>query len=324
MRVKKTSDTLPDWVIENKKIDNLTTKKETEINSIVKASKIKLLENESLNESKMVAEREKIEKTMSNEGKYYCDSGWGEEAQKQLKEYASACGMNKKDFVVISNKDIKEVSKEIPKREVKKSSIPIGDAFKLDRFDDIEKQEPNWEKIEKSKSLVEKPSLLSNSVVAVRGGEDYNKNTHRKKIRGQNSIMEEDAIGEYAKNGEDSGEYFSKMRAKLIEEKQSKRKEWEKDAVDSLPKIRGRSSIFPIESAQDGAGKNKKALTEDFTIKQDDIKGLGDTLKGRNQNRKEAIKNKKEKDDSWQEVKKPDGTKISDVFGEELKKFMGK
>ena len=274
-----------------------------------------------LSEDQLVEERDVIEKCASSNKKYFYNVGWGDNIVNALKEYASVCGIDLKSlqplsFDYISN--IKRLSSNdsiIKTASSEKSNLTV-DAFKIDeKINALDKEESNWQEVRPSIKLNNKPSLISNTVRSLRGGEDYLANSIPQTARGQNSILDPNAIDNYVKDSkEDVGDKIIRENKQKMDQYKNRKAEWEKEIIEgnnSIVDMGSRGKVFVTESMNVQSGIKGDVFNYDVMPE----KTVGETIKDINEERQ---KNKKH----TFETKGQSSASISDDFTESLKKYL--
>lgn len=318
----------PSWVFEKKSNTSNVSKEalsQDEVNRII---------SENISDNQMIAEREQIERCASEGSTYHYNSSWDKKAISNLKEYAYACGLNMNKFKGVNRdylyevQDINRQSKNANKmkREAKYSTDINIDAFKLDEkgnTDHLEKD--NWEDIKRQSDLKDKPSIMDNTVRAVRGGENYYENSFSQTARGQNSITDPDAIENFAET-EDTGERLRIENENKANQRQEKHKEWEQNKIKEMSSdnIIPKGRVFPTEvmNAQHGLNTSASKLAN---LKAEDVpeKTEGEKISEKNEEHRQSIQ-REEKTNHWEKLNTASVRRISDNFAETLKQNLGK
>lgn len=302
-----------------------------------------------VDEKTIDSECSRIEKIASsnNDNIFYINGTWDDDVKSHLKEYALACGIKRdkiveasKEQIIATKRSIVEAQKEKEmlkvastqtdvevNPEVEKISNVLKDPFKIDeKLDDDRNIHEDWEKISYAQILKDKPT--TSGINAIRGGEDYNKNHSHKSANNQNSIFDSGKIEALA-NSEDV-DVGQRIRQEKEEILQSRLSDQQKDRDAKLAEATEELSImtignvFPTESlvAQPGIRGEMGGSLMDADSIPDQTKG--EMLREINQEKTASIQRpKEEKDRSWEKVDNNIRT-ISDDFGEELSKLMGK
>ncbi len=176
-----------------------------------------------------------------------------------LREYTVAVGLKPENFVGInpkianSNAMVKTASTQETKetKETKKTKETIADKLQnmwKDPFNIEEKsntdhmKKADWEGIKQQNALSDAPSMNSNFVKALRGGEDYNKNSNTKLPSNMNSISDPKAIEKLANDTtEGSRERIRKEKEDRQTNRIKENKEWQTEmAKKADQEIRGK------------------------------------------------------------------------------------
>jgi hypothetical protein len=289
---------------------------------------IKLL-SKNINEDGIVEERDKIEKCASSNKTYYYNSNWNEESIEQLKEYATICkcktiGVNPEGEDFLKKSDEIEKMHKQASTNIKESSLlsDVIDPFNLDREIDTSylKKDMSWNKLS-STSKILKPiaSNKQHSIVSIGGGEDYFKNLHLNVRRGQNSVINPNAIDSIVNDkSEDVGLRIRKERKERETGRKAEIIATEKQIVQKAKDIgfgsipHGTVTLTESLNAQPGI-KNKNIFNLDAE------QTAGEKLADQNRQRKASIQREAKKDDRLWDKQQPQAThEISDVFTKSL------
>lgn len=321
----------PEWVFS--KDDSSAIEKAGHI-TMAEADGMKVRAGEPSDES-MVAERERIEVCASSHKDYHCNARWSDSVKSQLREYSIACGMSPEKFKVIDYQEIitrlasiqSDVGNATMVRTASKSGLVI-DAFKIEEKAKTDHMDVvDWQSNKSQLKLSEKPTLVSNSVRSLRGGENYFENSDTKTARGQNSITNPNAIEEFSKT-EDSGDLIKKQVKARKEERAASNKNWQDEKIKSMAgsEIIPKGKVFMTEdmNAQSGIGSSDGIKKyHGFGVEGLPEKTAGEQLSGRNESRRKSIQRNVEKAE-WQFVQSESTRVISDDFTESLKKLLKK
>jgi len=283
---------------------------------------------QALTEDQLVSERDQIEKCAQKGTVYHYNVAWDKNTVASLKEYALACNLDSKKIVAASIDHLEGTIKtaSVQCEEVEQTNtLTLSDPFHLDSIPDApltaHKRE-HWEKEGKQSVLTDKPSVMSNAIKAIRGGEDFNTNSYTQTARGQNSIGNPDAIENYTKE-EDTGERLRKENEEKRATAKKNHEEWQNEKIakmsdkDLLSKIN--RSVFPTEvlNAQPGI----KGNLYDFEKIPD--KTEGEKIRESNKEYKKQIRGEEKAKHEFS-IQSATPRSISDEFTESLKKAMGK
>ena len=292
-----------------------------------------------ISENDLVEEMDLIEKCASSNSIYHYNSAWSKETVSQLKEYATVVGL--KDFVPVeltkscmtstasSNTMIKTASKENTLLDGLKNVW--ADPFKIEeRSETKHMDKKNWQVIEAESKMKEQPSMSNKSVMALRGGENYNTNSDIKTAPGNNSITDPSAIETLANDTkEDTGVRLRREQSEKEQNKKTAHNQWQQDVIDSMKHRNtiAEGKVFQTETMVVQSGLNSPSSQMGVYAKFDKNsipeKTQGELIKEQNNTRKESIQRKSEKND-WEQPKGQNVRTVSDLFSEELKKNMGK
>jgi len=290
-------------------------------------------------------ECENIENCAKSKTPYLYNQKWSNDVKKELKEYASVCNLDSNNFKEIDpDFMLSQISHIVEAAENKSSIIKlasvenptildtakeiIADPFKLSNIKDRVK-EPNWQNVAKQSILTDKPSILSNSIKAVRADENCCLNIDTKVARGTNSIADPDAIKKLTESNEKQpGEIVKERKEAAIQEKIQEKKnqniEWQNEILKAAGDIGiiPKGKVFKTESCvfKQGYGTEDQPKMGAFkTVDPDSMpdKTMGETISEFNKAKKEAKKH-------IFEVKKECAASISDEFAQSLKKYAQK
>jgi len=291
-------------------------------------AKIKLIANdiisqmpEEVGEENLTVEREKIETHASNKTKYLYSSNWSKSVIASIKEYAAICG-TEIEAIDLNNYSIQKVasSSQMTRTASKTETVlKLNDPFHLENIE--QKQErSDWQTITAEKKLVGNPSMMTNSVRAIGGGEDYFKNSDVPLAQNQNSILNPNAIKEFAESKvEGIGEKLARSVKEREEFKQKESASREQDMASKMKLdtlIRG--SVFPtgIMNLQAGSASSNITLDKSNLPKET----VGEKIAAVNDKRKSDRHNQRGEFSISKEAK----VGIGDSLFNSLKKTMGK
>lgn len=283
------------------------------------------LSSTSINDNDLVAQRDEIEKCAKAGKQYIYNSDWDAKTRAELKEYALACGMNMDKFKSVASENIQNIlsiHKEVNiVKEENEAKMQLKDPFKIDEINNKKAEVENWEKIGKQKNLNDRPDIDSR-VIPVRGGDDITKNSSPKISKGQNSILDPDAIKRAIESREeDTGARLKREKAEKEASKITRHESWEKEKIEAMSGkgIIPNRKVFPTEVMNAQSGIKDKPF--DFDKVPDQT--AGEKLKESQVARKKSIRGEeKQKYDFKLEAGKK--TSVSDTFAEELKKGLKK
>ena len=299
-----------------------------------------------MDDNAIAKECDKIEACVSQGTEYACSEEWPSRVISHLHEYAVACGMHSKQFLVVSstrNRAEHHAEKqESMQRFAAKSttqnaseddgSIPtkdkllsvMSDPFHIDeRADTSHMEEENWEQVKPEARMSDAPVIMGNSIIALRGGENYNLNREAGVAKGQNSIVNPGAIEELAKSDDMTpGERLAVDNARRAEERQQEKGSWEEDRILAMThkSIIPHGKVFPTETlnAQPGLQHQPSMFKPKEEIPD---KTAGEQLAKQNEAHRQSIQREHVEDD-WERPHRASSRSISDVFGEELQKHL--
>ena len=277
---------------------------------------------ESLNDDTIVLEMNHIEKCAAAGKDYYYNAGWEDARVASLREYAEACGFQGRMVSVDPHdENITYLSSGTKSPTVKTASATplleaIGDPFHLDvspktdedtglrlrreAKDRKEARKQGWETISGEKKLTN-PDVMATSacVIKLPGEDDYRTSRTLSVRRGENSIIEPDAIGTLSKT-EDTGERLHREAKERQEQKKAQKGIWQQEIVQKAKEIGPgaltRGSVFMTEVGNAGPGGVVSGL-----LPKEDVpdRTLGENLKSRNDERKASIQRRKAESMEW-------------------------
>jgi hypothetical protein len=337
MKINRVADEkkVSDWCLEgkNQPVEKFVEAKGITTNDIKRITN--LPDSGKLSEDQLVQERETIEKCAESKIPYHFNSKWDGKTVDSLKEYAKVCGLKEDKIAPVSSEYVKEIEslsvkdEDFMKQSKKKTKLEF-DPFHLNNVEDkFESKKEDWEKVNKQASLSDKPSMNSNAIRSHRGGEDYFVNSFTQTARGQNSIGNSDAIKNLIEDTqEDTGARLKKENEQKRQAKKQNHVEWQKDKIEAMSEldIVSKGKVFPTESlnAQPGVRDSFVGAYSKFDPKTIPDKTAGEKLGEKQEERKQSIQRKSEKDNDWQNLKSASNGMVSDSFSDSLKKNLKK
>lgn len=319
---------VPEWLYRKAAIDN-------DYSGIEVSDAEHILEKQSdLSEDDLVQERERIEAACEANKVYCCSSTWSATTKSSLKEYANICGLGSDQFREIDPSQI-EITQEASSSKMTKTAsaeaeaeqINLGDVFKLDREEvDIK---GDWEKVDRSAKLAEKPVMFSNGIIPIRGGESYEENSYASTARGQNSLDNPNAIEEYANSEkEDTGARLRRENKERSEASAKKHEAWQQEKIAAMEEgkdIVPKGTVFPTESMNAQPGVQHTPATGGVYSDAQEMpeKTLGEKIADQNEESRKSIQREKA-DDNWEKMQTEASREVSDVFMDSLKQQLGK
>lgn len=326
----------PSWAFGNKSLDDYQEKE------MVDLERLNVTPSQNVTEETLLAECKHIELCASSGKTYHYNSTWSDSHISHLKEYASVCGLTSvkgiDPKVVIedrtqitqeaqNSRNIKVASVALPDQK----KIDLGDPFHLEERSDISHMEKTkWQEVKKQANMKEVPVMLNGNIIPIRGGEDYFKNSDIKaNAKNQNSIADPDTIKNLAEGTkEDNGMMLKRLQKEKEEMKKQTHASWQKDIVDSMEykEIVPRGKVFPTESMNAQSGLNspssKMGVYAKFDPENIPSKTQGELIKEQNEAEHKRINPRAEKAKYEFEMSHQANRKISDVFSEQLKKYV--
>jgi len=327
----------PSWAFGSESLD---TYQEQEA---VNLERLNVTPTQEVSEATLIAECEQIEKCASSGKPYHYNSAWNPSHISHLKEYALACGMDVSKFKGINPQQVIQDNEEVVKsasdsRNIKtaavdngKMKLDIGDPFHLEeRSDTSHMEKAKWQEVKKQANMKDAPVMMGANIIPIRGGEDYRTNSNVKaNAKNQNSIADPNAIKTLADSeAEDNG---MKLKRQLKEKEEAKKvahMTWQKDIVDAMEHkaIIPKGNVFPTESmnAQPGLGtpSSKMGVYAKFDPESIPEKTAGEKIKDQNAAYRKSINSRTEKPKAEFEMSHQSSRAISDVFSEQLKKYV--
>lgn len=279
-----------------------------------------------------------IDTCATNRSKYCYNSTWPAHVVAHLKEYALASGVEKRKIVGYDPSEIKQelekessskknLTKTASTQETSDLSALWKDPFKIDEhLEEKAVSVDNWEKVTSSKKLSDRVSFTG--INALRGGEDYNKNSDIDLAKNQNSITNPHAIEALAESDEeDTGVRLRREKEeRLAAREQEKENDWQEKVADAEKAMGNYShgNVFPTESltAQPGLEREGYGVYKQYSPDDVPDKTRGELISEANKERRESIQRKSQKDRSWDTAKSANIRTISDDFASQLKKLL--
>jgi len=327
----------PTWAFGSESLDNYQEQ------DAINLERLNITAPQEVSEVTLLTECEQIEKCASSGKTYHYNSAWTPSHVAHLKEYALACGMDASKFKGVNPQSVIEDHQDVVKsasgsRNIKtaavdngKFKLDLGDPFHLDeRSDTSHMEKAKWQEVKKQANMKEAPIMMGSNIIPIRGGEDYNTNTNTKaNAKNQNSIADPDAIKKLSESeAEDNG---AKIKRQLKEKEEAKKvahMQWQKDIVDAMEHkaIIPKGNVFPTESmnAQPGLGtpSSKMGVYAKFDPESIPEKTAGEKIKDQNAAYRKSINSRTEKPKAEFEMSHQSSRAISDVFSEQLKKYV--
>ena len=301
---------------------------------------------ESLDDTGLVDEMDRVEKCASSGDNYAYNPSWTDEQISQLREYAVVCGMKGKMLPARQAAEVQPVSDdtEMQKLSVAISasrptasaelSVAVGDPFKLSDLNDAPASADKWEKVTFEHKLASAPDVnaRSGSIMSIRGEYDYETSQTLRTRRGENSVADPDAIGKLATE-QDSGERLRAENAQIASERKAAKTSWQQDVIQAA-KATGAGAL-PRGHVMLAADMAPQHQTSDVDLKlaMSEIAGMtdgkakndlpdtteGERLKAANSSRKTGIQRAAVTED-WQRVKGTTKPTLSDEFADALER----
>jgi hypothetical protein len=338
MKIFRVSDekVAPIWAFGSKDLDKY---EETEA---VNLERLNITPPQEVSEETLLTECKQIEACASSGKVYHYNTAWTPSHIAHLKEYAFACGMGSSQFKGVDPQlvieDTKQVTKEASAaRNIKmaavddgKLKLDLGDPFHLDERSNTDHMgKAKWQEVKKQANMQEAPVMLSGSIIPIRGGEDYRTNANTlANAKNQNSIADPDAIKKLAEGPEDTGSRLKRLQQEKEEAKKQEHLNWQKDIVEAMEHkdIVPKGKVFPTESMNAQPGLNtpssKRGVYAKFDPEFIPEKTEGEKIKDQNAEYRKSINPRTEKAKTEWELSQQASRKISDVFADELKKFV--
>lgn len=341
MNVISHNSNYPDWIDNFYKKLSKEASKSGKVSDTLDLSQLKdvrlnIKSASSVNEVDIVKECNYIDKISQKTGsRYYINKTWPTEVKAHLVEYACSCGMKCENCIELDPEIVVEASKKA--KMVRTASTNVAtekeEAIEWDGFgfDEIHRQAANkhmeksdWEKVEPQQVLGDKPSLLSGSIVPIRGGEVYEKTQIVGVQDGQNSIVDPDALERLANSEkEDVRTKIRKAKEARMQDKQAQKDREIERLARELKKynLDKKTSVFATEVMNANPGLNTPdsqiGVFRDYDVSELPKKTKGEMLRDKNKERSASIK-REQKADTWEKPSRPTKAEISDLFGESL------
>jgi len=318
----------PDWVFEGSNTPEFSDSEyiTSDTYNVIKSMP------DSLDADALVIERDRIEACAKKGSLYHCSKSWDAQSRSALKEYAIVCGMDLTKFHTVSPEEVVEKYASSESRFDKQMDRGLGiskeeasmieDPFKLDTAGDNDyMKEASWEDVKKPLTLNNRPSMMSNAIKPVRGGEDYFENSDIPVARGRNSINNPGAIEALAENEqEDTGARLKRENEERASQREANHESWEQGKVDAMEfnDIIPKGKVFPTEVMNAQPGIRGEVFDFDSIPEQSE----GEKLAKANDDRRKLIQGEDAEAHEFMPRKAP-VLSISDTFGAELAKHLG-
>lgn len=295
----------------------------------------------SIDDDQLIQELDLIEQKAASGEMYVYNVCWGQEAVSSIREYATihgcdAIGVNPDSIEVKAYFAVGSggLSKSAVIEDEKSNQLPfeVIDAFRFDEKGDLSHMDKkDWEKITPEEKMGTPDVIRMSSDSVVRLGsctEDNNLSPHMAQRRGQNSVLNPEAIEETIKSDvEDTGERLKRENKERSEERAVERKSWEREAVKKAEDLGYGSlslgSIKPATGMHAHSGIKDEPFPKAEKLPE---KTRGEKLKDVNDERKASIQRSKEDDRSWAgtEQQRQTTADVSDTFAQSLKEQLNK
>lgn len=343
MKINKVSDEklAPSWAFSNKSLDAYAANdavigKDVDRINVVSANKV--------DDSVLAKECEAIEICAKNKKTYHYNSKWSESSINHLKEYASVVGLPSEKVKGIDPtslvNEMKEMEKNVEASNIQMTKtasvatatapkIILNDPFHFDRLSDTSHMEKSkWQDVKKQSNLAEKPSMMSGVIKPLRGGEDYNKSNDPKMAVNQNTIRNPDAIKDLSEGKTiDTGARLKAEKQAKVDAKIQEKKDWEKSLIEAMTRrdIVPHGNVFPTECLNANTGLNNPSSRMGVFAKFD-VDSIpefteGEKIKQSQKESKESIQ-RPSKEKAEFRMAKAEVAGVSDIFAEQLKKFV--
>lgn len=330
----------PSWAFGSVSLDDYQEKEAVNLETL---ERLNITPSQEVSEETLEIECKQIE-TCASDGKiYHYNSAWNQSHISHLKEYATVCGLDEDHFKGINPKSIIEdrdqISKEVNNsHNIKlatvdngKLKIDLGDPFHLyERSDMSHMEKSKWQDVKKQSDMKEAPIMMTGSIIPIRGGEDYRANSNiNANAKNQNSIADPDAIKKMSESEEKDNGVRIKEQLKAKEEaKKQAHMTWQKEIVEAMEhkEIVPKGVVFPTESMNAQSGLNSPSSKMGVYAKFDSTsipeKTAGEMIREKNDAERKRINPRSEKVKSEFKMSHQSSRQISDVFSEELKKYV--
>lgn len=335
----------PDWIFDGK--DGLENSDFTHVSN----ADYKRISKNVKTEEDIVAERNTIEKCASENKPYFLNGEWSDNVKSALREYAVICGMDMNNYQevnvdslpvieaaneenIVKLASVIENRREKPKMNLKQA---LGDPFGINDVPEERSTTPrreDWEKIEPSRRLAERPVMMTNTIIPIGGGESYFANSDVNPARGQNSITDPGAIERLAE--EETVDIASELKRQNEARANKSREEHasqDAELVDSMSeesRVKDgapRGSVFLTEAmdAQPGLGNSSRqmGIYSDFDPKNLPERTQGERISEANEDRRRSIQREEAEEHEFR-MQGSSAREISDTFADELKKHLGR
>lgn len=340
MKINKVSDEklAPDWAFSNKSLDAYAAK-DAVIGEDV--DRINAVSADKVDETILAKECEAIEVCAKNKKTYHYNSKWTASDISHLKEYASAVGLPNEKVKGIDPTALVEQMQEMEKNveaanngNLSKTAsaapkIVLNDPFHFDKHSDVSHMDKSkWQDVKKQANLADAPSMMSGTIKPLRGGEDYNKFNDPKMGNNQNTLRNPDAIKNLAEGKTiDTGARLKAEKQAKVDARIQEKKDWEKSLIEAMTHrdIVPHGSVFPTECLNANTGLNNPSSKMGVFAKfdKDSIPEFteGEKIRQSKKEWKESIQ-RPSKEKAEFRMAKAEVAGVSDIFAEQLKKFM--
>jgi len=281
-----------------------------------------------------VAARQKMEQCAREGKSFHMSASLSRQQQADLKEYAQVVGLQADKVVAVSSDDVRKARlAPSPKNEAAPQKTPDRDPFGLiDRWASEDSFKPNrdWE-TNKPADKLKTNGTSEGSVQRMDGVEKFKSQRDVKTRPAENSIEDPDAIAKMAQ--EKTPGSRDVIRQSNKERKDSitfKPAEWEAGVIDSMKDsgIVAKNGIRMTEAAESQQRTTLPPGQHSMFDVSDPVEKMADKTEGEkiaeaNEQHRASIQREKPEDRSWDQVKPPTKTEISDLFFEQLKEQMG-
>lgn len=327
----------PSWAFGSKSLDNYQEQE------AINLERLNITPPQEVSEATLLTECQQIEHCASSGKTYHYNSAWTQSHISHLKEYAMACGMDTSKFKGVDPQSVIQDNEQITKeasnsRNIKmaaiddgKLKIDLGDPFHLEeRSDTSHMEKAKWQDVKKQANMKDAPVMLSGNIIPIRGGEDYRTNSNiNANAKNQNSIADPDIIKKMSESEEKDNGVRIKEQLKAKEEaKKQSHMTWQKEIVEAMEhkEIVPKGVVFPTESMNAQSGLNSPSSKMGVYAKFDSAsipeKTAGEMIRENNDAERKRINPRSEKVKSEFKMSHQSSRQISDVFSEELKKYV--
>jgi len=271
-----------------------------------------------------------VEKCAETGENFYYGNDISAESLSEVREYAEVVGLPKDKIQSVDIGRAKAMVEANVKEPVVEPEAPIVD---FDLTPKIGTDPKNFEKQQvtaeaQAASLLDYRPDMDSGVRGIRGGEDYNQAPEVGVRRGENSIVNPDAIADVAAAEEKSSRQLIREENQRREDIKFDRENWESEVSRSMDSsITPQAGLHRTESPEPqrhtrSADWNNSIMPSEDSNPMPD-KTLGESISEINTKKASEIQRDRQEDE-WEVLETSTDVKVSDLLYESLKKNLGK